>query len=78
VQDALVDHAEKIWALWQRGAVIYVCGDAQHMLSGVRQALEKIYIDCQAIENKSVTETQAQDWLRDMEVQGRFLIDAWA
>jgi cytochrome P450/NADPH-cytochrome P450 reductase len=78
VQDAIVAHAEKIWALWQRGAVIYVCGDAQHMLNGVRQALEKIYTDCQAAENKSVTETQAKDWLRDMEVEGRFLIDAWA
>ena len=78
VQDAIVAHAEKIWALWQRGAVIYVCGDAQHMLRGVRQALEKIYTDSQTAENKAITDTQAQDWLREMEVEGRFLIDAWA
>lgn len=78
VQDAIAAQAEKVWSLWQRGAVIYVCGDAQHMLTGVRQALQQIYIDTQNAENKTVTEAQAQDWLRDMEVEGRFLIDAWA
>lgn len=78
VQDAIVAQAERVWALWQQGAVIYVCGDAQHMLTGVRQALQKIYTDIQAAENNAVTETQAQDWLRDIEVEGRFLIDAWA
>lgn len=78
VQDAILAQAEEVWALWQQGAVIYVCGDAQHMLTGVRQALETIYIETQTSENKKVTESQAQDWLRDMEVQGRFLIDAWA
>ncbi|MFT5794872.1 MAG: cytochrome P450/NADPH-cytochrome P450 reductase [Saprospiraceae bacterium] len=78
VQDAIAAHAEKVWSLWQQGAVIYVCGDAQYMLTGVRQALQKIYTDAQRAENKIVSETQAQDWLRDMEVEGRFLIDAWA
>jgi cytochrome P450/NADPH-cytochrome P450 reductase len=78
VQDAIAANAEKVWALWQQGAVIYVCGDAQYMLTGVRQALRQIYIDTQSAKSKTVTETQAQDWLRDMEVEGRFLIDAWA
>jgi hypothetical protein len=44
----------------------------------VRQALRQIYIDTQRAKSKTVTETQAQDWLRDIEVEGRFLIDAWA
>lgn len=78
VQDAITAHAEKVWSLWQQGAVIYVCGDAQYMLTGVRQALQKIYMDTQKSENKTVTEDQAQAWLQDMEVKGRFLIDAWA
>lgn len=78
VQDAIAAQAEKVWSLWQRGAVIYVCGDAQHMLAGVRQALQKIYIETEAARNKTVTASQARDWLRDMEVEGRFLIDAWA
>jgi len=78
VQDAIVAQAEKVWALWQQGAVIYVCGDAQYMLTGVRQALQHIYIESQNAENNSITDTQAQDWLREMEVEGRFLIDAWA
>jgi cytochrome P450/NADPH-cytochrome P450 reductase len=78
VQDAIAANAEKIWALWQQGAVIYVCGDAQYMLTGVRQALQQIYIDMQSTENQIVSAIQAHDWLRDMEVEGRFLIDAWA
>jgi cytochrome P450/NADPH-cytochrome P450 reductase len=78
VQNAITANAEKVWALWQRGAVIYVCGDAQYMLTGVRKALQKIYIDTRSTDEETVTETQAQAWLRDMEVEGRFLIDAWA
>ena len=78
VQDAIAANTEKVWALWQQGAVIYVCGDAQHMLTGVRGALQQIYIDTQSTEAKTVTETQAQEWLKDMEVEGRFLVDAWA
>jgi len=78
VQDAIAAHAEKVWTLWQLGAVIYVCGDAQNMLTGVRQALQNIYIEAQTTEDKTITDAQAQDWLRDMEVEGRFLIDAWA
>jgi cytochrome P450/NADPH-cytochrome P450 reductase len=78
VQDAIAANTEKVWALWQQGAVIYVCGDAQHMLTGVRGALQQIYIDTQSTEAKTVTETQAKEWLRDMEVEGRFLVDAWA
>jgi cytochrome P450/NADPH-cytochrome P450 reductase len=78
VQNAIVANAEKVWALWQKGAVIYVCGDAQHMLTGVRKALQQIYSDMQSTDDITVAETQAQDWLRDMEVEGRFLVDAWA
>jgi sulfite reductase alpha subunit-like flavoprotein len=44
----------------------------------VRGALQQIYIDTQSTEAKTVTETQAKEWLRDMEVEGRFLVDAWA
>jgi len=78
VQDALVAEADKVWALWQQGALIYVCGDAQHMLSAVRGALQKIYRDAQQAQGNDVSAEQAQSWLQEMEVQGRFLIDAWA
>jgi cytochrome P450/NADPH-cytochrome P450 reductase len=78
VQDAIAANAKKVWALWQQGAVIYVCGDAQYMLTGVRQALQQIYKDAEKTESKSVTQEQAEEWLRNMEIEGRFLIDAWA
>lgn len=75
VQDAVAAHAEQIWSMWQQGAVIYVCGDAQNMLVGVRRALEKIYID--ANPSQSISASDAAAWLSSMEVEGRFLIDAW-
>lgn len=78
VQDAMAANADKIWTLWQQGAVVYVCGDAQYMLTGVRQALQKIYRDALQKEGKTVSDEQAQNWLQEMEVEGRFLIDAWA
>ncbi|MFT7044705.1 MAG: cytochrome P450/NADPH-cytochrome P450 reductase [Candidatus Azotimanducaceae bacterium] len=78
VQDAIAVHAEKIWALWQQGALIFVCGDAQYMLTGVRLALQKIYRDTLHKEGKTISEEQAQIWLQEMEIEGRFLIDAWA
>ncbi len=78
VQDAIAANAEKVWALWQQGALIYVCGDAQYMLTGVRLALQKIYRDIMDKGGKTVSEEQAQNWLQEMEVEGRFLIDAWA
>jgi len=78
VQDAIAAEAEKVWSLWQRGALIYVCGDAQYMLSAVRGALQTIYRDAQQDLGITVSPEQAQIWLQEMEVQGRFLIDAWA
>ncbi|MFT6518066.1 MAG: cytochrome P450/NADPH-cytochrome P450 reductase [Candidatus Azotimanducaceae bacterium] len=78
VQDAMAANAEKIWRLWQQGALVYVCGDAQYMLTGVRQALQKIYQDACHKDGKMIDDGQAKIWLQEMEVEGRFLIDAWA
>jgi cytochrome P450/NADPH-cytochrome P450 reductase len=78
VQDEITANAQRIWTLWQQGALIYVCGDAQYMLSGVGLALQQIYVDAQQLENNMVNAQQAQTWLQEMEVAGRFLIDAWA
>lgn len=75
VQDAVAAHAEQVWSLWERGALVYVCGDAQNMLMGVRRALEQIYIDANS--DQSISAEQAKTWLSSMEVEGRFLIDAW-
>jgi cytochrome P450/NADPH-cytochrome P450 reductase len=78
VQDAMAANAEKIWRLWQQGALVYVCGDAQYMLPGVRQALQKIYQDACHKDGKMIDDGQAKLWLQEMEVEGRFLVDAWA
>ncbi|MFT5691604.1 MAG: cytochrome P450/NADPH-cytochrome P450 reductase [Oceanicoccus sp.] len=78
VQDAIAAQGDEIWKLWQQGALVYVCGDAQYMLTGVRNALQNIYREAHQKDGKIVKEEQAETWLREMEVEGRFLIDAWA
>jgi cytochrome P450/NADPH-cytochrome P450 reductase len=78
VQDAIAANANRIWELWTRGARIYVCGDAQYMLPGVRHALQHIYQDAYKKEGETISDKQAQVWLQEMEVAGRFLVDAWA
>jgi sulfite reductase alpha subunit-like flavoprotein len=48
------------------------------MLTGVRQALQKIYQDACHKDGKMIDDGQAKLWLQEMEVEGRFLVDAWA
>ena len=55
-----------------------MCGDAQYMLPGVRHAVQHIYQDAYKKEGETISDKQAQVWLQEMEVAGRFLVDAWA
>ncbi|HMC17507.1 MAG TPA: cytochrome P450, partial [Albitalea sp.] len=46
VQDLLREQRERVWALLQRGAVVYVCGDASRMEPDVRAAMVGIAVAC--------------------------------
>jgi cytochrome P450 / NADPH-cytochrome P450 reductase len=43
VQDLIKAEADHLWGLLERGAVVYVCGDASKMAPAVRQAFVDIY-----------------------------------
>ena len=42
VQHLIAEQADELWAWWERGATIMVCGDASGMALGVRAAFEAI------------------------------------
>jgi cytochrome P450/NADPH-cytochrome P450 reductase len=73
VQDQIKAHADEVWELMQRGAVIYVCGDASRMEPDVRRAFAAIY------QAKTGADAQgAEDWLTRLQHDNRYLADVWA
>ncbi|KAF8059389.1 cypD [Scenedesmus sp. PABB004] len=42
VQDLILQQGEALWALFERGAHVYVCGDARRMAPDVRSAFKEI------------------------------------
>lgn len=72
VQDAMLDHAEDVWALLQQGAVVLVCGNAATIAPGVRAALTRIFRD-----RTSTSEADAQAWLAGLRAADRFVEDIW-
>ncbi|MHA6622197.1 bifunctional cytochrome P450/NADPH--P450 reductase [Pseudonocardia sp. DLS-67] len=72
VQHEMLHRHDEVWDLLERGAVIFVCGNANTMAPGVRAALVDIYR-----QHTGGTSAQAQDWLADLRAQDRFLEDIW-
>lgn len=73
VQDRLLAEAPVLWPAIEQGALIYVCGDATHMLEGVRGALMQMYRD-----HSDADAAAAAQWLTALEVRGALRIDAWS
>jgi cytochrome P450 / NADPH-cytochrome P450 reductase len=64
--------AEAVFALVDRGAVIYVCGDGSKMEPGVKRAL----IDIRR--RRSDGDEAAEHWMDEMGRQNRYVLDVWA
>ena len=72
VQHELVHRADEVWELLERGAAVFVCGNANTMAPGVRAALAEIH---RARTGSSAE--GAQEWLAEMRAEGRFVEDIW-
>ncbi len=72
VQHEILHRHDEVWDLIERGAAVFVCGNANTMAPGVRAALADVYR-----QHTGGTSAQAQDWLTDLRVQDRFLEDIW-
>lgn len=72
VQDLIAQEADRIWALIERGARIYICGDGARMEPGVRKALSSIYV-----QKTGCSPIDAVRWIEAMIEKERYLLDVW-
>jgi cytochrome P450 / NADPH-cytochrome P450 reductase len=73
VQNLIAAEKDRVWALIERGAIIYVCGDGSKMEPDVKATLVSIYRE------KSGADVQAgQRWIDDLGANNRYVLDVWA
>ncbi len=73
VQQSILSNQERVWQMIQNGAVIYICGEGSHMAPAVQQAFQDIYQ-----EQTAKGQAAADQWMAEMQVQNRYLVDVWA
>jgi sulfite reductase (NADPH) flavoprotein alpha-component len=72
VQHCLREQGAEVWAWLERGASLYVCGDAERMAPDVHQALLDI-----VCEQGGKTAEQAEDYLRQLNRDKRYQRDVY-
>ncbi len=72
VQHRLKEQASEVFAWLERGAHLYVCGDANRMAKDVHQALLEIIAE----QGKYTTE-QAEQYLKDLRINKRYQKDVY-
>jgi NADPH-ferrihemoprotein reductase len=73
VQHRLRELRERVWDLIQKGANIYVCGDARYMARDVHNTFIRIFTE---VGQKD--ETEANKLMKDLERQRRYQADVWS
>ena len=73
VQDLIEERKDDVWALIDKGANIYICGDGARMEPGVREVLARIYA-----EKAGGSVDDGQAWLDELTASDRYLLDVWA
>jgi cytochrome P450 / NADPH-cytochrome P450 reductase len=73
VQDLIKAETDKLWSLLERGAAIYVCGDASKMAPAVRQAFVDIFA-----KKGGLDPAAAEAKVEAMATGGRYFTDVWA
>lgn len=73
VQNKLWDNRHNTWDLIQKGANIYVCGDARNMARDVQNTFLRIFTEVGELD-----ENGAQKLMKDLERQRRYQADVWS
>ncbi|KJE97834.1 NADPH-cytochrome P450 reductase, variant [Capsaspora owczarzaki ATCC 30864] len=63
---------KRVWDLVAKGAHIYVCGDARNMARNVHQILLEA-----VMEGKSCDATEAANFIKKLQAEGRYSQDVW-
>ena len=73
VQDRLTAHAKEISEMLERGASLFVCGDAKAMAPAVQKTLTEILA-----KESNIPLEEAQARIEKLKAEGRYLEDVWA
>ncbi|KAI9281072.1 NADPH cytochrome P450 oxidoreductase isoenzyme 1 [Sporodiniella umbellata] len=73
VQHRLMEHAVEMWGLLEKGAYIYVCGDAKNMARDVNQTFIRF-----AQQLGGMSEPKAQDYIKKLRNTSRYQEDVWS
>ncbi|MDA8870414.1 flavodoxin domain-containing protein, partial [Rhizobiaceae bacterium] len=72
VQDVIREQRERVWALLEAGAKVFVCGDGGRMEPDVRRTLGRI-----AAEELDLDEAAGEAWMDRLAKEGRYALDVW-
>lgn len=73
VQHRLMENGEEMWGLLEKGAYIYVCGDAKVMARDVNQTFVRF-----AQQFGGLEEEKAHDYIKNLRNTGRYQEDVWS
>lgn len=74
VQDLIAERGDEVWdILFHRGGYLYICGSSGKMPQAVRDSVIKI-----ACEKGEKTEEEAESFITQLEIQGRWLEECWS
>uniref|UniRef100_A0A6G3MDS7 NADPH--hemoprotein reductase n=1 Tax=Henneguya salminicola TaxID=69463 RepID=A0A6G3MDS7_HENSL len=72
ITQEIIKNKSLIWLNLQKGAHIYICGEAAKILKDVQEA---IYIAIQGTSN--MDDSQVINYVKDMNRKGRYCVDVW-
>ena len=73
VQNLIAAEKDRVWALIEQGAIVYVCGDGGRMEPDVKATLVGIYR-----EKSGADASAGQRWIDDLGAKNRYVLDVWA
>jgi len=72
VQDRMMEMQNEIWDLLDKGAYVYVCGDAKQMAKDVHRCLRQIVEDA-----GGKSKQEAESFITSMQTSSRYQQDVW-
>ena len=60
--------------LMEDGGYLYICGDGNNMAKDVQKCIVQVIVD----HNQDMTVEKAEDFIADLKLRRRFVLDIWS